>query len=709
MVSNAKRNLAVLLVEDDPGDHFLIKKTLAKAITFTIKLDWVSSTAEARTLLDSNLHDMVLIDNFLGAESGLDLIRERRAMGDQRPYILLTGQAGHELDLAAEEAGASDFLQKGTDAVSLERRLRYSLKLYETSQALLKVEEQHRLYYQNAVEGIFRASLEGLIYEGNPAMLRILGGELRFSRLRFPLSFGSFLSRKDFAHLLDRLMAHKTISGFECVLTDLEGASLWVSMNCRLLERGGFFSIEGSVTDITQRKKAEENSIYQSLHDRLTNLANRVLLEERITECLHRRRTDLDPQPCLIHLDIDGFKSMNQIMGHTSGDQLLQAVAKHLQGFVTVRDTLARLGGDEFAILIDEVSTLESARVIASTLHRAFEQKIPVNGQSMPVSVSIGVALATAAIHHSDQLMRNADTALQFAKERGRGSLDFFDQSMIERVQRRIDLEDAMRYSLTQSGFHVEYQPIVDLATGLVTGFEALMRWHHPELGVISPVEFIPVAESSGLIVELGNYILEESCRQAKEWADKGYGDLFASVNVSGRQFQSEDVLQIVTDVLARTGFPGYLLKLEITESVVMEQVDSIVGTMNQLGQSGVHIAIDDFGTGYSSLAYLRRFPCDTLKIDRSFVVDLPDHKHDCEIVRAVLAIAHALDMLVVAEGVETSEQYEFMRNEGCTYIQGYYASRPLTAEKFEALLRKQQESSGALFGVHLSGAQQGV
>jgi len=693
-----KRNLQVLLVEDDPGDHFLVKKTLSKAQTFHVKLDWVSSIADARVMLDSHLHEVILIDNFLGNESGLDLVRERRAHGDMRPYILLTGQGGHELDLAAEEAGASDFLQKGADVASLERRLRYSLKLYETSQALLKAEEQHRLYYQNAVEGIFRASLEGLIYEGNPAMLRLLGGELRHERLRFPLNFGSFLTRKDFAVLLDRVMVSKSFSGFECSLTDLEGAVVWVSMNCRLLERGGILSIEGSVTDITQRKKAEDRIIFQSLHDRLTDLANRVLLEERITEVLQRPRNASDPQPCLIHIDIDGFKSINQILGHTEADQLLRAVANNLLSVVSSRDTLARLGGDEFAVLVDDVPSLESARIIAGGLLRSFDKKLDVNGQSMQVSVSMGVVLATSEVTHSDVLMRNADTALQFVKEKGRGQLEFFDQSMLERAQRRIDLEEAMRASILANGFHVEYQPIVDLTTGYISGFESLMRWRHQELGFISPVEFIPVAESSGLIVELGRFILAESCRQAKEWEDKGYGALFASVNVSGRQFQSENVLDLVTEVLSQTGFAGHQLKLEITESVAMGQVDTIIETMNQLGETGVHIAIDDFGTGYSSLAYLRRFPCDTLKIDRSFVTDLPHHKHDCEIVRAVLAIARALDMQVVAEGIENREQYLFLRDEGCTYMQGYYASRPLTAEKFEALLRAQKDSTEPLF-----------
>ena len=693
-----KRNLNVLLVEDDAGDHFLVKKALSKAMTIAAKLDWVSGIADARLLLDSNIHELVLIDNFLGNESGLDLVRERRAMGDMRPYILLTGQGGHELDLAAEEAGATDFILKGIDPVSLERRLRYNLKLYETSQALLKAEEQHRLYYQNAIEGIFRSSLEGLIYEGNPAMLRILGGELRHERLRFPLNFGSFLNRKDFSLLLDRLMASRSISGYECQLTDLEGSAAWVTMNCRLVGRMGGYTIEGSVTDITQRKQAEERIIYQSLHDRLTDLANRVLLEERINEGLHRSRAHTDPQPCLIHIDIDGFKSINQVLGHTAADQLLLSVARHMRSQVTSRDTLARLGGDEFALLIDEVASLESARIIASGLVRSFEQKFDVDGQALQVSVSVGVALATPDVIHSDVLMRNADTALQFAKEKGHASIGFFDQSMIDRMQRRLDLEEAMRYSLTQSGFHVEYQPIVDLATGYVSGFESLMRWTHPELGVISPAEFIPVAESSGLIVELGTFILRESCRQAKEWETKGFGALFASVNVSGRQFQSLDVFALVTEILAATGFPGHQLKLEITESVAMEQVDTIIGTMNQLGESGVHIAIDDFGTGYSSLAYLSRFPCDTLKIDRSFVIDLPNQKNDCEIVRAVLAVARALDMQVVAEGIENQAQYEFLRDEGCTYMQGYYASRPLTAVKFEELLQAQLESPEPLF-----------
>jgi diguanylate cyclase (GGDEF)-like protein/PAS domain S-box-containing protein len=695
-----KRNLQVLLVEDDPGDHFLVKKTLSKAQTFNVKLDWVSSIADAQVLLSTNVHEIILIDNFLGSESGLDLVRERRAQGDIRPYILLTGQGGHELDLAAEEAGASDFLLKGAEAATLERRLRYNLKFYETSLALLKAEEQHRLYYQNAVEGIFRASLEGLIYEGNPAMLRILGGDMRHERLRFPLSFGSFLSRKDFALLLDHIMVHKAFSGYECLLTDLDGAAVWVSMNCRLLERSGVLSVEGSVTDISQRKRAEERIIFQSLHDRLTDLANRVLLEERITEVLLRSRTESDPQPCLIHMDIDGFKSANQVLGHTGADQLLLAVAARLRSFLTQRDTLARLGGDEFAVLIDEVPSLESARIIASGLLRGFEQKVDVLGQSLQVSLSVGVALATPDVVRSDELMRNADTALQFAKERGHGMLDFFDRSMTERLQRRIDLENAMRVSIAMNGFHVEYQPIVDFATGLISGFESLMRWRHPDLGSISPVEFIPVAESSGLIVELGNFILAESCRQAKEWENKGYGPLFASVNVSGRQFQSENVLELVSQVLAQTGFPGHQLKLEVTESVAMGQVDSIIETMNQLGETGVHIAIDDFGTGYSSLAYLRRFPCDTLKIDRSFVIDLPNQKNDCEIVRAVLAIARALDMQVVAEGIETQEQCQFLRDEGCTFLQGYYASRPLVAEKFEALLRKQQETGGSIFNI---------
>ncbi len=433
----------------------------------------------------------------------------------------------------------------------------------------------------------------------------------------------------------------------------------------------------GVVEDVTDRAQAEERIAHMAHHDALTDLPNRVLLRERLEAGLaHVRRGQ---QLAVHYLDLDTFKNINDTLGHPVGDDLLKAVAERLCGCVRDVDTVARLGGDEFAIIQTGLEHVNDAASLAQRIRDSLKMPCEINGQLINIDASIGIACAPADGTDADLLLKNADMALYRAKAEGRGTYRFFEATMDAGLKARRALEVDMRKAVAEGEFEVHYQPLVDMKTNAVCGCEALLRWHHPQRGAVSPAEFIPVAEDTGLIVPLGERVLRQACADAASWP----GDLKVAVNISPVQFANQDVVQVVVNALAASGLPAHRLELEITEAVLLQNNQATRTTLHQLRSFGVRIAMDDFGTGYSSLSYLRSFPFDKIKIDRSFIGDLSDAPDSIAIVRAIIHLAKNLGMTTTAEGVETRQQLETVKALGCIEVQGYLYAPAMPAEDF--------------------------
>lgn len=433
---------------------------------------------------------------------------------------------------------------------------------------------------------------------------------------------------------------------------------------------------------------AHQENRYRAFHDSLTGLPNRTLFLDRLQQALYRSSRDGDLRAVLF-MDLDYFKIINDSLGHKAGDELLMVVAERLQACLRPCDTAARFGGDEFVVLLDGVAGVDDAIRVAERIVQALEKSIVLGEQQVFVSTSVGISLSGDRGYHPDTMLRNADMAMYEAKKEGKGRNKVFDPGMFVQALRRLELESDLRRAIEQEELRLYYQPKVLLDTGSITGMEALVRWEHPDRGLIRPGEFIPLAEETGLIVPLGRWVLRETCRRAREWGAQYPAalPLVMSVNISARQFQEPGLVLDITDILRETGLePGHL-QLEITESVVMEDTEYAAGLLRELKGLGVKLALDDFGTGYSSLALLRRFPLDDLKIDKEFVDGLVQNEQDVVIVQLVIDLAHALGMHVIAEGVETAEQLVRLREMGCDQAQGYYFWKSLPGEETAALL----------------------
>jgi diguanylate cyclase (GGDEF)-like protein/PAS domain S-box-containing protein len=444
----------------------------------------------------------------------------------------------------------------------------------------------------------------------------------------------------------------------------------------------------GIMNDISDQRRYEEQLVYQATHDPLTGLPNRNLLQDRLGQALaleaFRRRNPIG----VMFLDLDNFKKVNDTLGHTVGDMLLKAVANRLRNCVRGGDTVSRLGGDEYILVLPNVKEMHDVTTVAKKLIGVFSTPFLLMGHEIYITASIGIALFPSDGDTVDALLKNADAAMYHAKEQGKNNYQFYSEEMNTRVFERMALETSLHRALRQQEFLLYYQPRVDLRTGRISGVEALVRWNHPEMGLVPPARFIPLAEETGLIVPIGEWVLRTACAQNKAWQDAGLPPLRMAVNLSARQFRQENLIQMVADALAETGLDPRWLELELTESLLMERAEQSVSILRSLADMGIDIAVDDFGTGYSSLGYLKRFPITNLKIDQSFIRDIASDPDDAILVRTIITMAHGLGMKTVGEGVESLEQIDFLYRHGCEEVQGYYFSRPLTAEGCEAMLR---------------------
>jgi diguanylate cyclase (GGDEF)-like protein len=429
--------------------------------------------------------------------------------------------------------------------------------------------------------------------------------------------------------------------------------------------------------------------VHDAFHDALTNLPNRVLFMDRLRRAILRAKRQENYRFAVLFLDLDGFKVVNDSLGHATGDQLLIAIGRRLEQGMRCGDTLTRLGGDEFAILADSIRDVSDAVQLAERVRNDLRAPFNVDGHEVFATASIGIALGTKDREQPEDLLRDADTAMYRAKALGKQRHVVFDQTMHTKVVERLRLETDLRKALQRDEFKVHYQPIIVLETGKIAGFEALVRWQHPERGPILPSAFIPVAEETGLILPLGLWVLRAACRQLHDWHSRSpeLASLIMSVNLSSKQLAQPDLVEQIDQILRDTSIAPPYLKLEITESVIMEHPNSAAEVLKSLKERGIQLSLDDFGTGYSSLSYLHRFPIDTLKVDRSFINRLDGVDGDPVIVQTIVALAHNLGMEVVAEGVETEGQVERLKDMGCQFAQGYFFSRPVDGASASALL----------------------
>ncbi|MFC0252514.1 bifunctional diguanylate cyclase/phosphodiesterase [Massilia consociata] len=491
------------------------------------------------------------------------------------------------------------------------------------------------------------------------------------------------------AHIA-QVKAHEPFANLEYQVVDEHGDTRWFCVNGQPVfnDEGALLGYRGTGSDITERKLTEQRVHHVAQHDVLTGLPNRSLLQDRLGQAIaYANRSGHAMWVMLI--DLDRFKFVNDSMGHKAGDVLLMTVAARLTSSLRDTDTVARLSGDEFVVILSEHSDAPLAPEIVQRVMDSVAQPVMLGTKEFFVTCSIGVAVYPSQGTPADSLIEHADIAMYRAKKLGRNNFQFYTPAMNEESMERVRIEGALRNALERNEFVLHYQPQVDLKSGRIVGMEALIRWKHPELGMVPPGRFIGIAEETGLIVQIGAWVMRTACAQNKAWQDAGLGKLRVAVNLSARQFGAADLIASLESVLQDTALDPACLEIELTESLFMSDIAPAVEILHRMKSLGVNLSIDDFGTGYSSLSYLSRFPIDVLKIDRSFVADITHDANDAAIVTSIIALAHNLKLAVIAEGVETAEQLDYLRSRGCDEMQGYFFSKPLPAAEFEALLRQ--------------------
>ena len=558
-----------------------------------------------------------------------------------------------------------------------------------TLEALEQAESRYRNIFEHASEGIFQTTEEGRYLAANPALARLYGYPSAQLLIENLSDIGRRLyvdpERREEFHRL--MQTQGEVLNFESEVYRHDGSRIWVSENAHIVRgpQGELVCYEGTVQDISERKHYQAQLERQANHDLLTGLPNRVLLGDRLEQGIARAER-LNCRLAVVFIDLDNFKFINDSLGHKSGDDLLTAIAARFSNCLRSSDTVARLGGDEFVLVLNDHEELSSVISLLERVLAEISRPVVLAGREFQVGASLGVALYPDDGCDAQSLLKHADVAMYAAKDRGRNNFQFFTRELNRVAEERLNLEAAMRAALDQDGFEAHYQPKVDHLRRIV-GVEALARWFHPELGTIGPDRFIPVAEETGLIVPLTTAILRQAFAAARLWNHGREQPLRMAVNLSPRLFLSGDIVAHVAGLLAEAGLSPSQVELEITETVFLGDSDRAVGILRDFKQLGVHLAMDDFGTGYSSLSYLRRFPLDIIKLDRSLVTDLEHEEEVAMIARAAISLGQSLRKTVVAEGVETQAQFDFLRFQGCDEFQGYLLSRPLPEAELTRLL----------------------
>jgi diguanylate cyclase (GGDEF)-like protein len=689
----------IMMIDDDEDDHFATQDLLREVYGPDFVLEWASTWEAAVDAVSRSQHDLYLLDYFLGERDGVDLVREGLTRGCEVPIILLTGRGSRDVDHDAMRAGAADYLVKGESTpVMMERSIRYAMtrqrgkrrmkhKVSSETPNILLIDDDEDDY-------ILTRGMLSEIYGGRCKLDWVDNWEKALQHISDNAHDAYLvdyrLGKQNGIDLVREALARGCqapvilLTGESSREVDLEamraGASDFLvksEITAPLLDRAIRYAME--------RFRGEQRLTELAKFDQLTGLANRFLFREFLTRTLARAER-YHRSVAVVFLDLDRFKLVNDTLGHHAGDGLLQGVAERLRNCVRASDIVARLGGDEFAVVLDEITDPFMIGHFCERILKAIRQPFPIDGEDIRTSTSIGVAVYPMDADNIDDLLKSADTAMYHAKEAGSDNFQFYTMSMHLKASKIMALEKTLNRALERKEFALCYQPQVDRA-GMVVGFEALLRWNHPERGVIAAKDFIQVAEETGLIVPIGRWVLREACLQAKAWHDAGFPPFCVAVNVAPRQFRDGSLIPTVSEVLEETGLPPKMLALEITETSILKNPESVLLSLRKLIDLGVGIALDDFGTGFSSLTHLKNFPGNTIKIDRSFVQNIRLENNDSKIVKAVVQMAHGLGLIVVAEGVETRHHFDILCEQECDQFQGFYFAKPLLASAIDRTL----------------------
>ncbi|MBU1247691.1 MAG: EAL domain-containing protein [Proteobacteria bacterium] len=689
--------MRVLIVEDNEDDAILLLRHLKKS-GFDITHRIVQTREAMEKLLDGEPWDIIISDYNMPSFDGLAALKLVTDKGLDIPFIVISGAIGEESAVELLHAGAADFIKKGNWArlvPAIRRELREARHRRERAQARedkFEAEARYTALFENAVEGIFQSTPDGRFLAVNPAMARILGYTepetvmAEFTNINEQL----YTNPHRREELMRQLQEHGSVAGFEAQVFRRDNSIIWISIHARAVftKDGAIEYMEGMFEDITTRKNAEDMLYQNAFYDQLTGLPNRALLTDRLRRVLEGAKRQPDTKYALLFLDLDQFKNVNDSLGHQAGDELLLAVGNKLKKCLRAMDTVARFGGDEFALLLEDLQDYKMALKVTRRIQSELTTPQIIQNREVYSSASIGIVLGTKPFESADAVLRAADVAMYQAKRQGRNRFKVFNHRMGRKAARQLELETSLRQAINHEQFEVHYQPIIEVISSRIVGVEALVRWRRPEVGLVLPRDFIPLCEETGLINFLGHWVLVTACAQTKVWQSiPNHKDLFVCVNISGTQIQQPGLVEQVQWAFEDAELDPNLLKLEITESVLMSNAQKAVNMLAKLKTLGVCLAIDDFGTGYSSLAYLNRFPVDTLKIDRSFVSRM-GHDDDDKIVQAVISLAETMGMDAVAEGVEQLDQLEKLTAMHCAFAQGFYFSRPLPPSELELFLK---------------------
>ena len=692
----------ILLIQDDPADARAVCEALTNSGDGSFQVEWVrccSAGLERLATDGKQLTDgiaAVLIDLFLPDSHGIETFDRLFRAAPQIPILVLCASQDEDIAKLAVQHGAQDYLLKARlDSYLLPKALGSMVERSANAEALFVEKERAQVTLDSIGDAVISTDIRGHVTYLNGVAESLTG---------WSLADAAGQPFEEVFRIIDATTREAVQNPMALAIR--ENKTVGLTPNCLLIRRDGVeAAIEDSAAPIHDRRGEVTGAVmvfhdvstaralslrmsYLAQHDSLTDLPNRILLNDRLNQAMalaHRHQQQL----AVLFLDVDRFKHINDSLGHDVGDRLLQSVAQRLLGCVRKSDTVSRQGGDEFVILLSEVTRAQDAAVSAEKILMALSTPHRIDRHDLHVTASIGIVIYPDDGTEAETLMKHADFAMYHAKDSGRSNYQFFTPDMNVRAIERQSLENGLRHALERQQFVLHYQPTMNLETGAIVGVEALIRWRHPNLGLVPPAQFVPVAEECGFIVAIGRWALREACRQARAWQDAGLPPIRIAINVSAAELREKDFVAGVSAILTETALEPRYLELELTETFLMQDSTSTAAVLQALKDTNVQLALDDFGTGYSSLSHLKRFPIDTLKIDRSFVRDLTTDADDASIVSAVISLGKSLHMRVVAEGVESRAQLAFLHEQGCPEGQGYYFSRPMVAKEFAKLLRR--------------------